>query len=74
MFNTEDTTKLIDPCESGFERDVYTKLMCRGYRVIPQVKTGAYRCERILVTITERELSFGQAHHVRIMEMERMIP
>jgi len=48
VLNTEDTTKLIDLCESGFERDVYTELTRRGYRVIPQVKTGAYRIDMVV--------------------------
>jgi very-short-patch-repair endonuclease len=48
VLNTEDTTKLIDLCESGFERDVYTEVTRRGYRVIPQVKTGAYRIDMVV--------------------------
>jgi very-short-patch-repair endonuclease len=48
VLNAEDTTKLIDLCESGFERDVYTELTHRGYRVIPQVKTGAYRIDMVV--------------------------
>ncbi|HEY3705030.1 MAG TPA: AAA domain-containing protein [Terracidiphilus sp.] len=48
VLNTEDTTKLIDLCESGFERDVYSELTRRGYRVIPQVKTGAYRIDLVV--------------------------
>lgn len=48
VFNAEDTTKLIDLCESGFEREVYTELTRRGYRVIPQVKTGAYRIDMVV--------------------------
>jgi very-short-patch-repair endonuclease len=48
VLSTEDTTKLIDLCESGFERDVYTELTHRGYRVIPQVKTGAYRIDMVV--------------------------
>jgi very-short-patch-repair endonuclease len=48
VLNAEDTTKLIDLCESGFERDVYTELTRRGYRVIPQVKTGAYRIDMVV--------------------------
>jgi len=48
VLNKEDTTKLIDLCESGFERDVYTELSRRGYRVIPQVKTGAYRIDMVV--------------------------
>lgn len=48
VLNTEDTTKLIDLCESGFERDVYTELTHLGFRVIPQVKTGAYRIDMVV--------------------------
>lgn len=39
---------LIDRCESGFERQVYSELVNRGYRVIPQVKTGAYRLDMVV--------------------------
>jgi very-short-patch-repair endonuclease len=48
VLKIEDTTKLIDLCESGFERDVYTELIHRGYRAIPQVKTGAYRIDMVV--------------------------
>lgn len=40
-----DASHLIDLCESGFERDVHTHLTRAGYRVIPQVKSGAYRID-----------------------------
>jgi very-short-patch-repair endonuclease len=39
---------LIDRCESGFERDVFLKLVQNGYRTIPQVKTGAYRIDMVV--------------------------
>jgi very-short-patch-repair endonuclease len=39
---------LIDRCESGFEKQVYTELVSRGYRVTPQVKTGAYRIDMVV--------------------------
>jgi hypothetical protein len=39
---------LIDVCESGFERDVYTELGNRGYRVIPQVKAGVFRIDMVV--------------------------
>jgi very-short-patch-repair endonuclease len=48
VLNAADTTQLIDLCESGFERDVYTALTTRGYRVLPQVKTGAYRIDMVV--------------------------
>lgn len=43
-----DASHLIDLCESGFERDVYTHLTKAGYRVIPQVKSGAYRIDMVV--------------------------
>ena len=46
--STEETARLIDLCESGFEQQVYTELSTRGYRVIPQVKTGAYRIDMVV--------------------------
>ena len=39
---------LIDLCESGFEQQVFKELISRGYRVIPQVKTGAYRIDMVV--------------------------
>ncbi|MBN1928940.1 MAG: very short patch repair endonuclease, partial [Chlorobiaceae bacterium] len=44
----EEAEVLIDRCESGFEREVYSALVERGYRVIPQVKTGAYRIDMVV--------------------------
>ena len=39
---------LIDRCESGFEREVYSALIAKGYRVTPQVETGAYRIDLVV--------------------------
>ncbi len=39
---------LIDRCESGFERQVYSALVANGYRVIPQVLAGAYRIDMVV--------------------------
>lgn len=44
----QEAEALIDRCESGFERQVYSELVSRGYRVIPQVKTGAYRIDMVV--------------------------
>ncbi|MEC4748831.1 AAA domain-containing protein [Methylomicrobium sp. Wu6] len=46
--DTEEAELLIDRCESGFEREVFSILTSRGYRVIPQVKTGAYRIDMVV--------------------------
>lgn len=67
VLNTEDTAKLIDLCESGFERDVYTELIRRGYRVIPQVKTGAYRIDMVVEGAGDVRLAIecdGDEYHV----------
>jgi very-short-patch-repair endonuclease len=39
---------LIERCESEFEREVYSELVARGYRVTPQVKTGTYRIDLVV--------------------------
>ncbi len=45
----ENATKsLIDLCESGFEKQVYSELYSRGYRVVPQVKAGAFRIDMVV--------------------------
>jgi very-short-patch-repair endonuclease len=44
----EEAERLVDRCESGFERQVFTELVARGYRVVPQVKTGAYRLDMVV--------------------------
>jgi very-short-patch-repair endonuclease len=44
----EEAEQLVDRCESGFEREVYRALVERGYRVVPQVRTGAYRIDMVV--------------------------
>jgi len=44
----EEAEILIDRCESAFERQVYSALVERGYRVVPQVQTGAYRIDMVV--------------------------
>src|SRR6201999_664690 len=46
--DSHESESLLDRCESEFEREVYTELVSRGYRVIPQVKTGAYRIDLVV--------------------------
>ncbi|MHB8345986.1 MAG: DUF559 domain-containing protein [Acidiferrobacterales bacterium] len=45
---TEETHSLIDQCESGFEKQVYSELFSRGYRVMPQVKAGSFRIDMVV--------------------------
>ena len=48
---------LIDLCESGFERDVYSTLIELGYRVTPQVKAGAYRIDMVVEGANDARLA-----------------
>jgi very-short-patch-repair endonuclease len=48
VVDREEAALLVDRCESGFERQVFSGLVSRGYRVIPQVKTGAYRIDMVV--------------------------
>ncbi|MGM3277573.1 AAA domain-containing protein [Ralstonia sp. 24A2] len=57
---------LIKLCESGFEREVFTMLVQRGYRVIPQVKSGAYRLDMVVEGANDARLAVecdGDAYH-----------
>jgi very-short-patch-repair endonuclease len=48
IIDKEETDNLTDRCESGFEKEVFKALTSKGYRVIPQVKTGAYRLDMVV--------------------------
>lgn len=57
---------LIDRCESNFEREVFSRLVSCGYRVFPQVKTGAYRIDMVVEGAGEQRLAIeldGDAYH-----------
>ncbi len=57
---------LIKRCESQFEREVFQELAGRGYRVIPQVKTGGYRIDLVVEGANDRRLAIecdGDAYH-----------
>jgi very-short-patch-repair endonuclease len=44
----EENKNLIELCESGFEKQVYSELVEKGYRVIPQVKAGSFRIDMVV--------------------------
>lgn len=46
--DSEQAEQLVDRCESGFEREVFKALVERGYKVQPQVQTGAYRIDMVV--------------------------
>src|SRR3954452_10305480 len=53
-------------CESDFERDVFKRLMARGYRPIPQFRIGAYRIDFVLNAPDGRRLAIecdGDTYH-----------
>jgi very-short-patch-repair endonuclease len=47
----------IDLCESGFERDVFTKLTEKGFRVVPQVKVGGFRIDMVVEGAHDKRLA-----------------
>jgi very-short-patch-repair endonuclease len=48
---------LVDLCESGFEREVFTMLRDKGYRVIPQVKVGSFRIDMVVEGADDQRLA-----------------
>lgn len=53
----EIASELIDRCESGFERDVFGALARLGFRVVPQVPSGAYRIDLVVEGDGDRRLA-----------------
>jgi very-short-patch-repair endonuclease len=53
----QEADSLIDRCESGFEREVYQALHGRGYRVVPQVKAGAFRIDMVVEGANDMRLA-----------------
>lgn len=47
----------IDQCDSGFEREVFTRLTEKGYRVIPQVKVGGFRIDMVVEGADDKRLA-----------------
>ncbi len=46
--NVDEAQSLVAHCESPFEREVYSALFDRGYRVVPQAKAGAFRIDMVV--------------------------
>jgi very-short-patch-repair endonuclease len=57
MEGNDEARSLIRLCESGFEREVYTELFERGYRVIPQVPAAGYRIDMVIEGADDRRLA-----------------
>jgi very-short-patch-repair endonuclease len=52
-----ESKNLIELCESGFERQVYSEMFNRGYRVIPQVKAGSFRIDMVVEGANDSRLA-----------------
>lgn len=64
--STDDITDLAHLCESEFEREVFMALIERGYRVIPQVSSGAFRIDMVVEGAGDNRLAIecdGDAFH-----------
>lgn len=56
----------IDLCDSDFERDVYKRLVEKGYNVTPQVKVGAFSIDLVIEGENDRRLAIeldGDKYH-----------
>lgn len=56
----------IDLCDSGFERDVFSKLIEKGYNVTPQVQVGAFSIDMVVEGENDRRLAIeldGDKYH-----------
>ncbi len=56
----------LDLCDSGFERDVLTRLTEKGYHVTPQVKVGAFSIDMVVEGENDRRLAIeldGDKYH-----------
>lgn len=55
-----------DLCDSDFERDVYKRLIEKGYNVIPQVKVGAFSIDLVVEGENDQRLAIeldGDKYH-----------
>ncbi len=56
----------LELCDSGFERDVLTRLLEKGYNVTPQVKVGAFSIDMVVEGENDRRLAIeldGDKYH-----------
>jgi very-short-patch-repair endonuclease len=61
-----DREELIALCQSGFERNVFTRLTKLGYRVTPQVSAGPYSIDLVVEGLNDRRLAIeldGDQYH-----------
>ena len=56
----------LDLCDSDFERDVYKRLIKKGYNIAPQVKVGAFSIDLVVEGENDRRLAIeldGDKYH-----------
>lgn len=66
MPQIEQVDNPADLCDSGFERDVYRRLVEKGYNVTPQVKVGAFSIDLVVEGGNDRRLAIeldGDKYH-----------
>ena len=66
MSQQEHIENPIDLCDSGFERDVYKRLIDKGYHVTPQVKVGAFSIDLVVEGENDQRLAIeldGDKYH-----------
>jgi very-short-patch-repair endonuclease len=66
LADTSSVQDLSARCDSGFEREVFAKLVERGYRTVPQVKVGSYSIDLVVEGEQDRRLAIeldGDEYH-----------
>jgi very-short-patch-repair endonuclease/HPt (histidine-containing phosphotransfer) domain-containing protein len=66
MPQIEHVDNPIDLCDSDFERDVYKRLIEKGYNVTPQVKVGVFSIDLVVEGENDRRLAIeldGDKYH-----------
>lgn len=56
----------VDLCDSGFERDVYKRLIEKGYNIVPQVKVGVFSIDLVVEGQNDQRLAIeldGDKYH-----------
>lgn len=48
LIDKDEVDSLISLCDSGFEREVFTLLTDRGYKVTPQVKSSSFKIDMVV--------------------------
>ena len=62
----QTSAEMIDLCQSGFERDLFSKLVEKGYRVIPQVGSEGFSIDMVVEGDAGRRLAIecdGDRYH-----------